>query len=77
MSLKEKMTAIADAIRAKTGVTETLTLDDMAREIAGITVGATSAPMKSRVKGILPTVQRGSAAATLAVHMVSTAGCKE
>jgi len=33
MSLKEKMTAIADAIRAKTGGTEPLTLDGMAEAI--------------------------------------------
>lgn len=33
MSVNEKMTAIADAIREKTGGTEALTLDDMATEI--------------------------------------------
>lgn len=33
MSVDEKMTAIADAIRDKTGGTEALTLDDMAAEI--------------------------------------------
>jgi hypothetical protein len=33
MSVNEKMTAIADAIRDKTGGTEPLTLDDMAAEI--------------------------------------------
>lgn len=36
MSVNEKMTAIADAIRAKTGGTALLTLDGMARAIAGI-----------------------------------------
>lgn len=39
MSVNEKMTAIADAIRGKTGKTEELTLDQMATEIAGITSG--------------------------------------
>ena len=39
MSVNSKMTAIADAIRAKTGGTELLTLDDMAVEIAGISGG--------------------------------------
>ena len=34
MSVNEKMTAIADAIRGKTGKTEPLTLDQMAAEIA-------------------------------------------
>lgn len=39
MSVNSKMTAIADAIRAKTGGTSTLTLDQMATEIAGISGG--------------------------------------
>lgn len=39
MSINSKMTAIADAIRGKTGGTEPLTLDQMATEIAGIQVG--------------------------------------
>ncbi len=39
MALIDKLTAIADAIRAKTGGTDTLTLDDMATEIAGIETG--------------------------------------
>ena len=39
MSVNEKMTAIADAIRGKTGKTDRLTLDQMAAEIAGITGG--------------------------------------
>ena len=37
MSVKEKMTAIADAIRAKTGRSDTLTLDEMAQAIGSIT----------------------------------------
>lgn len=36
MSVNSKMTAIADAIRAKTGGTSTLTLDQMATDIAAI-----------------------------------------
>ena len=36
MSVNSKMTAIADAIRAKTGGTGLLTLDDMAQDIAAI-----------------------------------------
>lgn len=43
MSVNEKMTAIADAIRAKTGGTTALTLDQMATEISGIQTG--SAPV--------------------------------
>lgn len=39
MSVNAKMTAIADAIRAKTGGTSALTLDQMAAEIAGIQGG--------------------------------------
>lgn len=36
MALTDKLTAIADAIRAKTGKSETMTLDAMPSEIAGI-----------------------------------------
>lgn len=43
-TLKSKMTAIADAIRAKTGGTTTLTLDQMAVEISGITGGYGDVP---------------------------------
>jgi hypothetical protein len=39
MSVHDKMTAIADAIRGKTGSAEKLTLEGMAAAIAGITVG--------------------------------------
>lgn len=39
MSVHEKMTAIANAIREKTGGTDALTLDQMATEIAGIETG--------------------------------------
>lgn len=39
MGVNEKMTAIADAIRAKTGGTSSLTLDGMADAIAGIQTG--------------------------------------
>lgn len=39
MSVNAKMTAIADAIRAKTGGTSSLTLDGMANAIAGIQTG--------------------------------------
>lgn len=38
-TVAEKMTAIADAIRAKTGGTDPLTLDGMAAAIAGIETG--------------------------------------
>ena len=39
MSVKEKMTAIANAIRAKTGGTEPLSLDGMAQAITDIEIG--------------------------------------
>ena len=39
MALTDKLTAIADAIRGKTGGTDGLTLDQMATEIAGIEAG--------------------------------------
>ena len=39
MALIDKLTAIADAIRSKTGSTETMTLDEMVTAIANITTG--------------------------------------
>lgn len=42
MSVNEKMTAIAEAIRGKTGKSDTLTLDQMPLEIAGIEAGGGS-----------------------------------
>lgn len=39
MALTDKLTAIADAIRAKTGGTAALTLDGMAEAVAGIEAG--------------------------------------
>lgn len=40
MALTDKLTAIADAIRTKTGKTDGLTLEQMPAEIAGISGGA-------------------------------------
>ena len=40
MALTNKLTAIADAIRSKTGSTNTMTLDEMATAIANITTGS-------------------------------------
>ena len=39
MALTEKLTAIADAIRAKTGTVDEMTLTEMAEAVAGISVG--------------------------------------
>ena len=40
MALTDKLTAIADAIRSKTGTTEAMTLDEMVTAIANITTGS-------------------------------------
>lgn len=40
MALTDKLTAIADAIRSKTGGTEPMTLDEMATAILNISVGS-------------------------------------
>ena len=40
MALTDKLTAIADAIRSKTGSTNTMTLDEMVTAIANITTGS-------------------------------------
>ena len=42
MALTDKLTAIANAIRSKTGGTESMTLDEMATAILNITVGGGS-----------------------------------
>ena len=39
MQLTNKLTAIADAIRTKTGKTDTMTLEQMVTEISNISVG--------------------------------------
>ena len=45
MSVHEKMTALADAIRSRTGGTAPLTLDQMIQAVAGITGDGTSLPV--------------------------------
>ena len=40
MALTDKLTAIANAIRSKTGKTESMTLDEMVTEILNITTGS-------------------------------------
>ena len=40
MALTDKLTAIANAIRSKTGSTNAMTLDEMATEISNISVGS-------------------------------------
>ena len=42
MALIDKLTAIADAIRERTGITEPMTLDEMAETILSMSVGETS-----------------------------------
>ena len=44
MALIDKLTAIADAIRAKTGSTEEMTLTEMAAAVAGIQTGGGPLP---------------------------------
>ena len=39
MALTDKLKAIADAIRSKTGSTDSMTLDKMATEISNISTG--------------------------------------
>ena len=56
MALINKLSAIGDAIREKTGKEELLTLEDMVREIAGIETGV--------VSGISPTISIETVIAT-------------
>lgn len=53
MSVHEKMTAIADAIRAKTGGTAPLTLDAMAMEISGISGGEDLDDVLTKQEGLI------------------------
>ena len=53
MALTEKLTAVADAIRGKTGKTEEMTLDQMATEIAGIETGGGYYIYKQLVQGTM------------------------
>lgn len=52
-TIYDKMTAIGDAIRDKTGGTDLLTLDDMAFEIAGIQVGVDTTDATATAADIL------------------------
>ena len=47
MALTDKLTSVANAIRAKTGGTAALTLDEMPTEIASIQAGGSSAPVSA------------------------------
>lgn len=53
MSINSKMTAIADAIREKTGGTDPLTLDAMAEAIAGIQTGGGSSAEDGIIDGTI------------------------
>lgn len=55
MALTEKLTAIADAIRRKTGKTEGLTLEQMESEISGIQTGGDSSAEDGLVARTLST----------------------
>ena len=50
MALTDKLSAIADAIRAKTGKTDSMTLAQMPTEIMGITTGGGGSSADERVK---------------------------
>lgn len=56
MALTEKLKAIADAIRGKTGKTDGLTLDQMATEIEGIQSGGEGETMRNMISKVLSLV---------------------
>lgn len=53
MSVNSKMTALADAIRAKTGRTDTLTLDEMTTSVEGIEIGIDTSDATASTTDIL------------------------
>ena len=62
MALTDKLTAIADAIRSKTGTTEPMTLDEMITAIANITTGSVPSDtitLSDSTKLPKPTLKRG------------------
>ena len=56
MALTDKLTAIADATRAKTGTTNQMTLDEIATAINGISsekgIGVTGIPMPTKTSSL-------------------------
>lgn len=79
MSVNSKMTAIADAIRAKTGGTGLLTLDDMAQDIAAIDTSENLDEVLTEQDSIIDQIQaalEGKAAASMETCSV-TASCNE
>lgn len=74
MSVHEKMTAIANAIRRKTGGTEPLTLDQMATEIDGISAGGSGGSMfTTKAVGIIPDIPKGYGNSAFTVNFESSA----
>lgn len=74
MALTEKLTAIADAIREKTGSTEEMTLTEMAEAVSGIQTGGSGGSMfASSAVGILPTVYKGTANSEFTLNFESGA----
>lgn len=77
MSVNSKMTAIADAIRAKTGGTELLTLDDMAQDIAAIDTSENLDDVLTEQESIIDQIQaalEGKAAASVETCTISFTG---
>lgn len=74
MSVNSKMTAIADAIRAKTGGTGLLTLDDMAQDIAAIDTSEDLDEVLTQQESLIDQIQaalEGKAAASVETCTVS------
>lgn len=70
MGVNEKMTAIADAIREKTGTTESLTLDGMAEAISLLSLGGGSSNVKVATGTF--TATSTSATAPMITHNLGT-----
>lgn len=73
-AIKESsLIAIADAIREKTGKTDSLTLQQMATEISGIQTGGGGSMFVSSAVGIQPTIYEGTANSEFTLNFESSA----
>ena len=73
MSINEKMTALADAVRSKTGKEGALSLDGMIREIIEIQTGTAGRMFTARAAGQIPEVSKATGSSIFEINFTSNA----